>query len=115
MNPSQKVVCCCRRGQVRSLAARSILVEMGFQKVLCCGLENNDRETVRNLLTWADVVLVVGSQGVFRLFREYADIEELYYGIAFHRIDVGQDVWGDYRSKELQGLLRPHLERLVKE
>lgn len=110
MNPSQKIVCCCRKGQVRSVAARSLLHEMGFKKVLCCGLEYNDTETVGMLFKWADVVLIVGGEAVRRFIST-----DWAFEAHVHWLNIGQDIWGRYDHPELQGLLRPHLERLVKE
>lgn len=105
LTTDSKVVCCCRRGQVRSVAARNVLLNYGLLKVLTCGLENNDQDTLKMLYQWADAILVVGSPGVWLLLRPE-------YKYKAHFLEVGHDLWGDYRHEELQCLLKPLISNL---
>ncbi len=108
LKPTDKVVCCCRGGQVRSVSVRNILADnYGFRKVLACGLEKNDAETLCYLFAWADVILVVGSPGLL-------EMAPLGYAHKTRHLDVGPDRWGHYGHPELREILRPMIERLVK-
>lgn len=107
INKNHKVVCVCRAGQVRSVAARHILADrFGFCKVLACGWEKNDAETVDMLCAWADVVLVVGRGDDWKLPTPPEKTVLL---------NVGPDVWGDYRNpqllEKLLNLIYPIVER----
>ena len=105
LTKSSKVVCICRGGQVRSVAARFILADRhGLRKVLACGWEKNDPETVAMLCEWADAVLVVGSASDWNL-PTAKDKTVL--------LDIGPDRWGHYGNGELVGVLTPLIERLV--
>ena len=108
ITPNSKVVCICRGGQVRSVAARYVLADkFGFRKVLACGWEKNDNETVTMLCEWADVIFVVGSAHSWNIpaeqFRHKA-----------YMLNVGPDRWGHYGNQELVDILTPMIENLVK-
>jgi hypothetical protein len=99
-----RVVCICRAGQVRSVAARHLLIARGFRKVVACGWEVNDRDTVKMLCLWADAVLVVGRGALWNL--PVPPEKEV-------QVEVGQDVWGRYDHPDLLALLEPQIEALV--
>ena len=108
LKPTDKVVCCCRKGQVRSVAARRILIERhGFRNVLSFGLENTDDFWKEMLFGYANHVLVVGGDAVWCLLPDYWRYKALW-------LDVGRDVWGNPMDYELDKLLSPMIERLVK-
>ena len=110
IHKGQKILCCCRGGQVRSVAARKLLSEdWGFRKVLTCGLEKNDYETIRFLVDWADAVLVVASQEVFKLFPESLRSDKVQF------LEVGPDVWGWHKHPELTRKIGDLLERIVQQ
>ena len=105
INKNQKVVCVCRSGQVRSVAARHILAaRFGFNKVIACGWENNDQDTLDMLYKWADVILVVGRGLDWKLSTPPEKT---------HLVDIGQDVYGRYNHPELIGMLVPKIEALL--
>lgn len=109
IHKEQKVVCICRGGQVRSVAARYILADhFGFRKVLACGWEKNDEETVRMLCEWADVVLVVGSADSWVLNSSLVPPPNKTV-----LINIGEDRWGRYNHPDLVGVLRPKIEELL--
>ena len=105
LSKEMKVVCICRGGQVRSVAARNVLADQHhFKKVLACGWEKNDRSTVKMLCDWSDVVLVVGSASLWNL-----DVPSE----KTVKIDIGPDRWGDYRHPELQNILTTIIKGLL--
>lgn len=100
-----KVVCVCRCGQVRSVAARYVLSDkFGFRKALACGWEKNDAETLDMLYSWADAVLVVGRGSEWGLPTP-PDKTVL--------LEVGEDVWGHYQHPDLVSRLEELLAPLV--
>lgn len=105
LRPDMKVVCVCFRGQVRSVAARNILVERyGFKKVLACGWHTNDDETLQMLYQWADAILVVGRGLDWNLETPPEKTVML---------NVGRDEWHRYDHRDLRRLLIPMIEELV--
>jgi hypothetical protein len=102
ISKDQRVLCVCRRGEVRSVAVRSILTLLGFRKVLACGWETNDEETFKMLVDWADVVLVVGS--------EWAAPYPLDKTVL---LDIGPDVWGRHNHPDLVHKLLPLIKGLM--
>lgn len=105
INKQQKVVCVCRYGQVRSVCARFILTRIySFRKVIACGWENTDVETLAMLFKWADVVMVVGRPSDWNLPTPPEKTVHL---------EVGADEWGDYRHPKLIGRVLGHLIQLV--
>lgn len=101
----QRVLCICRGGQVRSVAARNILCKVfGFMKVIAAGWEMNDADTIKSLCEWADAVIVVGRPGDWNINTPPQK--------TLH-VEVGEDVWGRYNHPELLELLKPKLEALL--
>lgn len=109
LTPNMNVVCMCRGGQVRSVAARYILADQyGFRKVLTCGWEKNDQPTIDMLYRWADAILIVGSTSKWIADKSVEVVfEETFL------IDIGPDVYGWYGHPELLGVLRPKIHALV--
>lgn len=108
LTPNDRVVCICRGGQVRSVATRYILADrFGFRRVLVCGWEKNDKETVEMLCRWADAVVVVGSTG------NWWHTPDPMFEDKTHRLNIGEDRWGVYNHPELVALLTPLIERIV--
>lgn len=100
-----KILCICRGGQVRSVAARHLLADRyGFRKVIACGWEKNDEETVSTLCNWADAILVVGSASTWKLNTPTNKT---------HLLDIGVDRWGHYGHQDLLSILTPLVERLL--
>ena len=109
LKPTDKVLCCCRKGQVRSVAARLLLCERwGFRRVVAVGLENTDSDTLAHLSEWAYVILVVGSTAVW-------DMSPWFFKRRAIFVNVGPDFWGSFNHPELLAKLEPMIERLVKE
>ena len=107
MNNNQKVVCICRGGQVRSVAARFVLADkFGFRKVLACGWEKNDEETVRMLCEWADVILVVGRPSDWVILNHQFDSKII-------GLEVGVDRFGHYGNLELVDMLTGMIQPLI--
>jgi hypothetical protein len=109
LNKDMKVVCVCRGGQVRSVCTRYLLSDrFGFRKVLACGWEKNDQETVDMLCEWADVVL---------LLRDASECVPLCPRLDQKLVTVfiGLDVWGRYNHPDLVNKLLPIVEALVDE
>lgn len=103
-----RVVTACRGGQVRSVSARFILADkFGCRKVIACGLEKNDYETLNFLFGWAEVILVCGSVNLWNM------LGDCWKDRAIH-LDIGPDRWGHYGNGELVGILTPMIEGLVK-
>lgn len=101
----QKIVCVCRYGQVRSVCARYILTKVyRFRKVITCGWENTDTETLGMLYDWADVVIVVGRPRDWNLPTPEQKTLHL---------EVGSDVWNDYRHPYLIGRIFGLLMQVV--
>lgn len=100
-----KIVCICRGGQNRSVAARNILNKrFGCTKVLACGFEMNDRETVKLLCDWADRIIVVGS--VHQWTDPGGPLDWLaQYGAKVKLLHVGPDRWGHWGNTELLEIL----------
>lgn len=106
--PAHRVVCICRRGQVRSVALRNILIEtFGFCNVLSCGWENNSADTVAMLCEWADVILVIGSTSIWPHVPSSRFLHKSYH------FNIGADIWGDYRSADLHRIIMPMVEGLI--
>lgn len=104
INKDQKVLCICRNGQVRSVAARYILSMMfEFRKVIACGWELNDKDTVQMLYDWADVVLIVGRPSEWNLPLPKDKVRA---------IDIGPDIYGDYTHPALLDVLLPKIKAL---
>lgn len=107
ISKSMKIVCICRGGQVRSVATRNILAEKyGFQKVLACGWEKNDQETVDMLCDWADAIIVVGSVHDWNVPASRFLQKSIF-------VNVGKDRWGHYGHPELHSLLTPLIASLL--
>lgn len=109
LTSNMKVVCICRGGQVRSVAARYILSErFGFRKVLACGWEKNDHDTVEMLCRWADAILIVGSA---KQWVVEGKVDWIFNETAL--IDIGPDVYHRYNHPELINILTPIIEAMV--
>jgi predicted protein tyrosine phosphatase len=107
ISKGSRVLCCCSGGQVRSVAARKVLCDdFGLKAVLACGLEKNDPDTLRMLFNWADVVIVVGENHLFRL------VPEEFLAKAVH-LSIGGDRWGNCFDPNLNRLLKALLKSLV--
>jgi predicted protein tyrosine phosphatase len=105
MKPDDKIVCICRGGQVRSVAARHILADRyGFKKVLSCGWEKNDSDTVQMLCDWADYILIVGSTMHWRFSTPLPKTK---------LIDIGPDIWGSYNHPDLLAKLESKIKELL--
>ena len=105
LSKEHKVVCICRRGQVRSVAVRNILADRyGFLKAIACGWENNDEATLRMLFDWADFILVVGRGSDWNLNIPPKKT---------HLLNVGRDRWSRYDHPELLAILAPLVENLL--
>lgn len=104
LHPGQRVLCICRRGQVRSVAVRFILTTLGFKKVIACGWESNDGETVEELCEWADVVLVVGRPSDWKIPTPPEKTV---------MVEVGEDVWGRYDHPKLLAALARELREIL--
>ena len=99
LDRNQKVVCICRGGQVRSVSARFVLADkFGFRKVLACGWEKNDVDTVTMLCNWADVILVVGRPS------EWVILDNQFVDKTI-ALEVGPDRFGHYGHPELVDML----------
>ena len=93
---------------MRSVAARHLLVSRhAFRNVLTLGLQNTRDFWKDMLLGYAHAVLVVGSEPVWELLPEYWRYKAIF-------LNVGQDVWGNFRHPGLLAKLEPMIERLVK-
>lgn len=108
LHSNMRVLCICRKGQVRSVAARRALVKAGFRKVVACGWGNTDDATVHMLCEWADAILVVGSASSW-----YAVVPDPMFDHKTARIDIGPDVYGRFDHPELIGILQPKIEALL--
>lgn len=105
IHKDQRVLCVCRNGQVRSVAARRILAtRFGFAKVIACGWELNDEATLKDMCDWANVVIVVGRATEWNLPTPPGKTV---------LIDIGPDIWNDCLDEDLFALLLPRLERIV--
>ena len=110
LHKDMKVVACCRAGQVRSVSARFILVDFhDFHKVLTCGLEKNDYDTLKHLFDWADIILIVGSP-VLWIMAEPLGCQHK----SIH-LNVGKDRWGYFQHQELVTILVPMIAKLMSE
>lgn len=106
LHRDMRVLCVCRNGQVRSVAARYILADWyGFRRVLACGWALNDAETLGMLCSWAEAVLLVG-----RPSQWYIEAIPANKCIP---VEIGPDTYGDYRHHELLKLLVPRIEALL--
>lgn len=90
-----RILCVCRRGNVRSVAvARSLKEDHGLCAI-AVGFETCDAEAMRLLCGWARVIAVVREEFASRIPDEFANKVRV--------IDIGQDVW-----------MNPHHPDLVK-
>lgn len=105
----QRVLCVCRGGQVRSVAARSVLHNhFGFRKVIAAGWETNDEVTIDSLCGWADAVVIVGRGADWKASGLVSTpVNKTLY------VEVGPDVWGRYDHPELLATLLPKLKALM--
>lgn len=107
MKNDTKIVTCCSWGQVRSVAARKVLIEnYDCKNVLACGLDKNSLETLKMLFEWADKIFVVGEQ------RLKDKIPSAYANKIIH-VNIGQDHWGSHRHPQLAAILKPHIKRIM--
>ncbi len=107
MKRTDRVLCCCSGGQVRSVGCRYLLCDAwGMQKVLACGLDKNDAETLEMLFRWADVILVVGEQRL-------ADKIPAEHRAKMYHLDIGLDTYRNCFSRELHDKLAPKLQALL--
>lgn len=98
-----------RKLWVRSVHRRrsNILADRhGLKKVIACGLEKNDYETLNFLFGWAEVVLVVGSDTLWSM------VPTDFRYKAVH-LNIGPDRWGHYGNDELVRILTPLIDNLV--
>lgn len=105
IHSTQRVLCICRNGQVRSVAARFLLSDLfGFRKVVCIGWELNDYETLDELCKWADVIMVVGRPSDWGL---YVPKDKTI------NIEIGEDIYGHYLHPRLLEVLLPKITAIV--
>ena len=104
---TDKVVCCCSWGQVRSVATRKILFEKyGMDNVLACGIDRNGTETLDMLFAWADVIVVAGEQ------RLADKVPSQWFHKLIH-FDIGEDRWGNAFSESLANRLMPMVKQVI--
>lgn len=111
---TQKVLCLCAGGKVRSACCRWILEDTyGFMSVLTAGLEKWCPQALSELTWWADRIVVVG-EGALLDKLPYAKEapESTRWGNTIH-IDVGPDRWGHYGHKDLAKMVGDALKGLV--
>lgn len=53
-----KILCVCRKGQVRSVGTKKVLNERGYRDVIAIGGLSVPQETLNMLCKWADVILL---------------------------------------------------------
>lgn len=92
--PVLSVLCVCRGGNTRSVAAKMIIHRHLGHDAIAIGVDNNSTETLHKLCKWADMVVVMS--------RKFED--RIPSGV-YILIDVGDDIWGNPFHPELQCLI----------
>ena len=104
LRPDMNIVCICRHGQVRSVAARYILAGYGYYRVLCCGWESTHEETLAMLYMWANAVLIVGRPSDWRLNIPADKV---------CMIEVGKDTYDRYDNPDLLKLVDDRIKEFL--
>ncbi len=91
------ILCVCRGGNVRSVAAKMILHRYFGHQTLAAGWENNDESTFDYLSNWADRIVVMNEE-----FKNKIPSVQQDKIIVLH---VGNDIWGDPYNEDLQSLV----------
>jgi len=89
-----KILCVCRGGNVRSVAAKMILKRYFGHETLACGWENNAWETLCLLGEWADRVIV--------MHNDFTAMLPAHIQGKTYCLHVGEDIWGNPFHEELQ-------------
>lgn len=94
-----KVLCVCYSGSIRSVALKHILCKIGHD-ALACGIDSNTIQTIRLLVGWADIVVVMKEEFAekVRVLTDRKDKRLLIY-------DVGEDRWNHPFHPELEETL----------
>ncbi len=104
MKLTDKVLCCCAGGKVRSVGTRYILEDTYYMRnVLAAGLEKHSPETLDMLFNWADIIIVSGEKD---LTKHVTHKDKLIH------LDIGLDVWGHYGHPKLNEKLKPLVAKL---
>ena len=107
MKQSDKIVCCCGAGQVRSVATRKIFNDdFHFTNVLAAGMESNSMETLRMLFEWADHIIIIGEVGLYNKVPQEYRVKSTHF-------NIGQDIWINPFHLQLRALLMPLVKELV--
>lgn len=89
-----KLVCMCRGGNVRSVAAKQILNRFFGHETIAIGLDTTSAGTKRFLFEWADYIIVMKDSFVTGVPEDFRCKVVL--------LDVGDDKYGTPFNEELQ-------------
>jgi predicted protein tyrosine phosphatase len=87
--PQDRVLCICRGGNTRSIAASFLLKYKYGCEALAIGMEKTTPETLSLLLQWSTAVLVFDKEAHRRIMM----VRGWQHVRTFHFVPLGHDVW----------------------
>lgn len=98
-----KILCVCRKGNVRSVATKYALNRRGYKEVLTVGFDMVTPETLNMLCKWADIILVPK-------ITHWEKIDKRFTNKIKKGFVIGDDIYGTPVNLKLEEIINKNLD-----